>query len=54
MRQIALLDHYLASIDQAGVQIHLYASATIQTAVNDHPIGLRVDTDYPWEWHSHW
>ncbi len=26
MRQIALLDHYLATIDPAGVQIHLYAS----------------------------
>ena len=49
MRQIALLDHYLATIDPAGVQIHLYASATIQTAVNGHPIGLRIDTDYPWD-----
>lgn len=49
MRQIALLDHYLATIDPAGVQIHLYASATIRAAVNGHPIGLRLDTDYPWE-----
>jgi uncharacterized protein len=51
MRQIALLDHYLATIDPTGVQLHQYARATIQTAVNGHPIGLRVDTDYPWEGH---
>jgi len=48
MRQIALLDHYLATTDQTGVQIQLYAAANIQAAVNGHPIGLRVDTEYPW------
>jgi DUF1680 family protein len=49
MRQIALLDHYLATTDQTGVQIQLYADSILQAAVNGHPIGLRVDTDYPWD-----
>jgi len=49
MRQIALLDHYLATIDQTGVQIQLYAASNIQAAVNDHPITLRIDTNYPWD-----
>jgi DUF1680 family protein len=49
MRQIALLDHYLATTDQAGAQIHLYAASIIQAAVNGQPIGLRVETDYPWD-----
>ncbi len=49
MRQIALLDHYLATIDPTGVQIHLYAASTIQATVNGHPLGLRVETDFPWD-----
>ena len=49
MRQIALRDHYLGTIDQTGVHIQLYAASNIQAEVNGHPIGLRIDIDYPWD-----
>jgi DUF1680 family protein len=40
MRLLASLQHYLATTDDAGVQIHQYASATLGP--------VRVRTDYPW------
>jgi uncharacterized protein len=40
MRLLASLQHYLATRDPRGVQIHHYASGEVG--------GLRIATDYPW------
>jgi len=44
MRTLASLGHYLASLDERGLQIHQYASAQLDAA------GIRVSmaSDYPW------
>ncbi len=41
MRLLASLPHYLATVDDGGVQIHQYATSTLGR--------VRVKTDYPWE-----
>lgn len=51
MRQIALVGNYLATTDETGVQLHQYASATIEAAVGDERVVLQMDTRYPWEGH---
>jgi hypothetical protein len=45
MRTIALIGHYLATMDSGGAQIHQYASARLHTR----QAALSIDTDYPWE-----
>ena len=45
MRTLASLQHYLASADAGGVQIHQYATGRVRAGA----IELRVATDYPWE-----
>jgi DUF1680 family protein len=40
MRTLASLQHYLATRDAGGVQVHHYASGTVGP--------LRIATDYPW------
>jgi len=54
MRQIALLGNYMATTDETGVQVHQYASATIEAAVGDAEtarslVVLQMETRYPWE-----
>ncbi|WP_262496015.1 glycoside hydrolase family 127 protein [Nonomuraea sp. SYSU D8015] len=44
MRLLSSLDHYLATQDGDGVQLHLYAPATIRSGA----VLLEVDTGYPW------
>jgi DUF1680 family protein len=41
MRLLGSLQHYLATFDDDGVQVHQYASATLGP--------VRVRTDYPWD-----
>jgi len=41
MRLLASLPHYLATVDDGGVQIHQYATSTLGR--------VRVKTDYPWD-----
>jgi uncharacterized protein len=41
MRLLASLPHYLATVDDGGVQIHQYATSTLGR--------VRVRTDYPWD-----
>jgi DUF1680 family protein len=49
MRQIATVGHYLATVNEAGVQIHQYASARLAVALTDgRQAALRISTDYPW------
>jgi len=49
MRLLASLHHYLATVTEAGIQLHQYASSTIRTAVPAAgPVELAVETSYPW------
>jgi hypothetical protein len=44
MRILACLDHYFATHDAEGVQLHQYGSGTVRTDA----IELAVHTEYPW------
>ena len=45
MRTLASLDGYLASTDEDGVQLHLYARSEVTAGA----VRLSVETDYPWD-----
>jgi DUF1680 family protein len=47
MRTLASLQHYLATADAGGVQIHQYATGRLRAGA----VELRVATDYPWDGH---
>ncbi len=46
-RTVASLAAYVASTDDAGVQLHQYAPGTVATTVGGEPVRLRVETGYP-------
>jgi len=49
MRLLSSLHHYLATVTEAGVQLHQYASSTMRTVVPEAgPVELHVETSYPW------
>jgi DUF1680 family protein len=45
MRLMASLAHYVATGDQHGIQIHMYAPGTLTHG----DVSLQVRTDYPWD-----
>lgn len=45
MRLLAGLEHYLASGDERGLQIHQYVTGRYTSG----PIVVRAETDYPWD-----
>ncbi|HML22277.1 MAG TPA: glycoside hydrolase family 127 protein [Aggregatilinea sp.] len=45
MRLLASLPQYSATVDDSGIQVHLYNSGTIEAG----PVRLAVQTDYPWQ-----
>lgn len=45
MRLLSSLDRYLATRDDGGVQLHLYAPGTLRAG----DVVLRVETGYPWD-----
>jgi uncharacterized protein len=48
-RTLTSLGAYVASADDQGVQLHQLAAGTVRTALpGDRPVGLRVETGYPW------
>jgi uncharacterized protein len=49
MRTLASLDSYLATTDDDGVQLHLYAAAEITATRGDGVVRMVVETDYPWD-----
>ena len=50
MRFLALLDHYVATSGDGGLQLHHYMPATIDgEAGAAGAVRLRVDSQYPWE-----
>jgi DUF1680 family protein len=48
MRLLSSWEHYVASTDDAGIQIHQYGSGTIAAEAAGGPVRLEVETDYPW------
>jgi DUF1680 family protein len=46
MRLLASLEHYLASSDDGGLQIHQYVTGRYTAACDG--IAVRCETDYPW------
>jgi uncharacterized protein len=49
MRLLASLEHYLATADAAGVQLHQYAPGRVATDRSQAgPVVLDIDTDHPW------
>jgi len=49
MRLLASLQHYLASTDGQGIQLHQYAEGTFRGEVSGAPAVVSVNTEYPWE-----
>ena len=50
MRLLASLGHYLATRSANGLQVHQYAPARIETALEQGGrVTLRMETDYPWD-----
>jgi DUF1680 family protein len=49
MRTLASLNHYLVTTDESGVQIHLYADASIDASFGQNRrAALSMQTDFPW------
>jgi DUF1680 family protein len=49
MRQMATVAHYLATVDEKGVQIHQYAASRLVVTMGDgRQATLSLSTDYPW------
>jgi DUF1680 family protein len=49
MRLFSSWEQYLATADDAGVQIHQYAGADIRARIGDAAARLEVSTGYPWD-----
>jgi DUF1680 family protein len=49
MRLMASLQHYLASADAGGLQIHQYVSGRYAGDLAGTPVAVTVGTDYPWQ-----
>jgi DUF1680 family protein len=48
MRLLSSWPQYLATTDEAGVQLHQYATGEIEAEVAGEAVRLAVRTDYPW------
>lgn len=48
MRLLAGLEHYIASADAGGLQIHQYATGRYGTEVDGAPLVVSVNTELPW------
>jgi len=48
-RLVASLSGYAVTVDDAGLQVHLYAAGDIHTTVDGHDVRIAVRTEYPWD-----
>jgi len=48
MRLLASLEHYLASSDTGGLQIHQYVTGRYTGDLGGTPVVVSAETDYPW------
>ena len=49
MRLLASLEHYLATSDTGGLQIHQYATGRYTGDLDGASVAVRVETEYPWQ-----
>ncbi|MBS2966435.1 glycoside hydrolase family 127 protein [Actinocrinis puniceicyclus] len=49
MRLMASLEHYFASTDGRGIQLHQFATGTFRGDASGAPVVVSVSTDYPWD-----
>ena len=49
MRLYSSLSHYLATANEAGVQVHQYATARLDLTLHGQPLALEMETNYPWD-----
>ncbi len=49
MRLMASLEHYLASADAGGLQIHQYVTGRYAGDLGGTPVAVTAETDYPWQ-----
>ena len=49
MRLLASLQHYVATTDDAGVQLHQYTECTVDLRQSGRDVVLNVSTRYPWD-----
>ncbi|MFF7791208.1 beta-L-arabinofuranosidase domain-containing protein [Streptomyces sp. NPDC007991] len=49
MRLLASLEHYLASGDAGGLQIHQYVTGRYAGDLGGVPVAVSAETDYPWQ-----
>ncbi|MFG2577335.1 glycoside hydrolase family 127 protein [Streptomyces sp. NPDC048481] len=49
MRLLASLEHYLATSDDGGLQIHQYATGRYTGDLGGTPLSVSAETDYPWQ-----
>ncbi len=49
MRLLASLEHYVASTDGRGIQLHQFASGSFGGEAFGAPLSVSVNTDYPWD-----
>lgn len=49
MRLMASLEHYLASADVGGLQIHQYVTGRYAGDLGGTPVAVTAETDYPWQ-----
>ena len=48
MRLLSSLSHYMATVNESGVQIHQYAAAQLDVTVQGEPVQLAMESAYPW------
>ena len=48
IRLLASLEDYVCSVSGRDLYLHLYVGGTVKAEVDEKPVRLRVDTNYPW------
>jgi uncharacterized protein len=48
-RTVAALGGLVATADAGGIQLHQYATGTVDADVGGQRVGLRIETAYPWD-----
>lgn len=49
MRVLSSLEQYVATTTATGLQVHQYATSSIAAETDGGKVGVRVETDYPWD-----
>ena len=49
MRTTSTFEHHVATVDDAGIQLHQFVAGTISAELAGAPVRMRLETDYPWQ-----